>query len=61
VLAKYKISIASVRQTQRKASSVVPIIMVTHEAREKDMAAALKEIDSLSAIKKKTVRIRIEG
>ena len=34
--------------------------MMTHAALEGDMARALKEIDALGAIKKKTVRIRIE-
>jgi len=61
VLAKYKISISSVIQKERKAASIVPIIMMTHEALERDMAAALKEIDGLAMIKKKSVRVRIEG
>ena len=61
ILAKYEISIASVTQLQRKSSSVVPIIMMTHEALERDMRSALKEIDALSVIKKKSVRIRVEG
>jgi homoserine dehydrogenase len=61
VLAKYKISIASVAQKARKAEKIVPIIMMTHEALESDMALALKEIDSLGIIKKKSVRIRVEG
>lgn len=61
ILAKYKISIASVTQKQRKAASIVPIIMMTHEAREEDMMNALKSIDALSVIKKRSVRIRIEG
>ena len=61
VLAKHKISIASVTQKERKAASIVPIIMMTHEALERDMAAALKEIDSLDMIKKKSVKVRIEG
>lgn len=61
ILAKYGISIASVTQKQRKVASVVPIIMMTHEADERDMAKALAEIDGLSAIKKASVRIRIEG
>ena len=61
ILAKYNISIASVTQIQRKTASVVPIIMMTHEALERDMRGALKEIDKLSVIKKKTVRIRVEG
>jgi len=61
ILAKYKISIAHVTQKQRKASSVVPIIMMTHEAMERDMRKALKEIDSLDMMKKKSIRIRVEG
>ena len=61
ILAKYKISIASVTQLQRKASSIVPIIMMTHESLERDMMGALKEIDALSIIRKRSVRIRVEG
>ncbi|MDP3804519.1 MAG: homoserine dehydrogenase, partial [Candidatus Omnitrophota bacterium] len=61
ILAKHKISIASVTQKQRKASSIVPIVMMTHDAAERDMSKALKEIDALSVIKKKSVRIRVEG
>lgn len=61
ILGKHNISIASVSQKEKKNSSTVPIIMMTHEALELDMAKALKEIDSLSAIKKKTVKVRVEG
>ena len=61
ILAKYGISIAHVTQKQRKSQKVVPIIMMTHEALEKDMTKALKEIDVLSVMKKKSVRIRVEG
>ncbi len=60
ILAKYKISIASVTQKERRAAKVVPIVMMTHDATEQNMTRALKEIDGLSAIKKKSVRIRIE-
>ncbi len=61
ILAKYKISIASVNQAQRKTGSSVPLIIMTHDALERDMRRAIKEIDALSVIKKKSVRIRIEG
>ncbi|MCX5666287.1 MAG: homoserine dehydrogenase [Candidatus Omnitrophica bacterium] len=61
ILGKHNISIASVTQKEKKNSSIVPIVMMTHEALELDMAKALKEIDGLSAIKKKTVKIRIES
>ena len=61
ILAKYKISIASVTQKEKKISNIVPIVMMTHDAIERDMAKALKEIDALDIIKKKSVRIRVEG
>jgi len=60
ILGKYRISIANVTQKQRKMAKVVPIVMMTHEALERDMAKAIKEIDNLSAIKKRSVRIRVE-
>ena len=60
ILAKYRISIASVTQKERKAENVVPIVMMTHEALERNMREALKEIDALDAVKKKSVRVRIE-
>ncbi|MDO8525791.1 MAG: homoserine dehydrogenase [Candidatus Omnitrophota bacterium] len=61
VLAKYNISIASVNQLEGKSAGVVPIVMMTHESLERDMRRALKEIDGLSVIKRKSVRIRVEG
>jgi homoserine dehydrogenase len=61
ILGKHNISIASVTQKEKKISSIVPIVMMTHEALEFDMVKALKEIDGLNVIKKKTVRIRIES
>lgn len=60
ILAKNKISIATVSQKERKKGQVVPIVMVTHYAKESLMNRALNEINRLKFIKKKTVRIRIE-
>ncbi len=60
ILAKYDISIASVTQKVKKSTNTVPIVMMTHNALEKNMAGALKEINALSQIKKKTVRVRVE-
>ncbi len=60
ILSEYKISIASVKQVERKSEKVVPIVMLTHEALEKSLSAALKKIDRLSCIKPKTVAIKIE-
>ena len=60
ILAKNKISIATVTQKERKNGQVVPIVMLTHDARESSMNRALAAIDKLSFIKSKTVKIRIE-
>jgi len=60
VLAKYGISIASVTQKERLKSSIVPVVMITHQAKEKDLRAALKMIDRIPDIKEKSVAIRIE-
>lgn len=61
ILAKNRISIASVNQKEGRAGNMVPIVMMTHEAIERDMEKALKEIRSLKTICKKLVRIRVEG
>lgn len=61
ILGKYKISIASVSQKARKSEKIVPIVMMTHEALERNMAKALKEIDGMAIIKKKSVKVRIEA
>lgn len=60
ILAKRKISIASVTQKQRHRAKVVSVVMLTHDVREKDIKIALEEIDRLAIIKKKTVVIRRE-
>ena len=61
ILAKFGISIASVTQKERLKSQVVPVVMVTHEVKEKNLRNALKMIDKLADIKEKSVAIRIEG
>lgn len=60
ILAKNKISIATVSQKERKERQVVPIVMLTHDARESAMKKALKEINRLGVIKRKAVTFRIE-
>jgi len=60
ILAKHRISIASVTQKERCKAQVVPIVMVIHEAKEKDLRVALAAIDHLGAIKEKSVAIRME-
>jgi len=60
VLAKFGISIASVTQKERTRAQAVPIVMIIHQAREKDLREALEIIDRLSVIKHKSVAIRME-
>ena len=60
ILGKHKISIKSVHQQGRDFVGAVPIVMITHEAKEGAVQAALSEIDQLDMVKDKTVLIRIE-
>jgi homoserine dehydrogenase len=61
ILGKHDISISSVIQKGRRINGAVPIVMMTHEAREKGVQQALKEIDHLAVIKSKTMCIRVEN
>ncbi len=60
ILAKFGISIASVTQKEKLKAQVVPVVMVTHEVKEKNLRNALKMIDHLKDIKEKSIAIRIE-
>jgi len=60
VLGAHRISIASVLQKDRRREHIVPVVMLTHDAREKDVQEALTDIDRLSLIRRKTVCIRVE-
>ncbi len=61
VLAKFDISIASVTQKERrKGKSAVPIVMIIHKAKEKNLRQALETIDRLNVIEEKSVAIRME-
>ncbi|HBE45133.1 MAG TPA: homoserine dehydrogenase [Deltaproteobacteria bacterium] len=60
ILAKYNISISAVIQKGRKESGHVPIVMLTHEAIEKNLKQAKREINKLPVIKGESVHIRIE-
>ena len=61
ILGKNQISISSVIQKGRKVNGAVPIVMMTHEARGKNVQRALKEMDQLSVISGKTMFIRVEN
>ncbi|MEK9149483.1 MAG: homoserine dehydrogenase [Candidatus Desantisbacteria bacterium] len=58
VLAENNVSIASCIQKER--GKAVPIIMITHEAREGAISSALSKIDESQFIKEESLKIRIE-
>jgi homoserine dehydrogenase len=60
VLGKHGISLKSVHQKGRRERSV-PIVMLTHLARESDVKKAMTKINKLDVIKGKPTVIRIEG
>jgi homoserine dehydrogenase len=60
ILGKNQIGIASVMQPEARKGEHVPVLIVTHDAKEKDFRAALQEIDALDVVSAKTVRLRIE-
>jgi len=61
VLGRNEISIASVIQKGRAAAEAVPVVMMTHEARERDMRQALATINKLPVVAGPTMMIRVEG
>lgn len=61
ILGNYNISIASVIQKGRRVGEAVPLVVLTHEAKEKDVRQAIEEIDHLPVVMDKTVFIRVEG
>jgi len=61
VLGRYHISIASVSQKERRAARVVPVVMMTHEAREAHLRQALAVIDRLQVVRSPSVAIRTEA
>jgi homoserine dehydrogenase len=61
ILGKNDISIVSVIQKGRRIKGSVPVVMMTHEAKEKNVHRALKEINRLGVILGKTMFIRVEN
>jgi homoserine dehydrogenase len=61
VLGSNNISIASVIQKGRAAAGAVPLIILTHKAKERNVRKALKEIDGLAVVSEKSLLIRVEG
>jgi homoserine dehydrogenase len=60
LLGQNDISIAAVIQKGRELDGAVPIVMLTHEAKESAVKKALAEIDRLDIVRDRTVLIRVE-
>jgi homoserine dehydrogenase len=60
ILGRHKISISSVIQKGRHHAKAVPVVMMTHQAREGSMQKALEEINRLEVVVADTRMIRVE-
>ncbi|MEK7770416.1 MAG: homoserine dehydrogenase [candidate division NC10 bacterium] len=60
ILGRHDISLVSVLQKARAEGEAVPVVMLTHDARERDMRAALAAIDRLPVVASRTTMIRVE-
>ncbi|RLD18938.1 MAG: homoserine dehydrogenase [Caldiserica bacterium] len=60
ILGENKVSIASVVQKESSGLSEVPILMLTHRAKEGSFKKAITEIDRLNVVRRKTVFYRVE-
>ena len=61
ILGSHDISLVSVLQKGRAHGEAVPVVMMTHEARERDMRGALAAIDKLPVVAAHTAMIRVEA
>ncbi len=61
ILGDNNISIESMIQKGRKKEKAVSMVLMTHEAKEKDMMKALKEIRKLRVVSGKPLYLRVEG
>lgn len=60
ILGDHDISLYSVIQKGRKINGSVPVVMLTHEARESSVRKAMSLIDRLDVLTDKTMVIRVE-
>lgn len=60
ILGKYDISLKVVLQKGRKTNGSVPVVMLTHLAKEADVKKAISEIELLDVVSDRPVLIRIE-
>ena len=60
VFGAHNISIESVIQKGRDVGGAVPLVIITHHAKERELRAALEEIEKLDVVTAKPLYIRIE-
>lgn len=61
ILAKNGISIDAIHQKGRSLQAAVPLVIVTHECRERDMRNSLLELERLETVREKPLIIRMES
>ncbi|GAB4387386.1 MAG: homoserine dehydrogenase [Thermodesulfovibrionales bacterium] len=61
ILGDNNISIASVIQKGRRIGGAVPLVILAHRARERDITRAVGEIDKLPVVADRSFYIRVEG
>ena len=59
ILGDHNISLASVIQKEWAPAEAVPVVMTTHEVKEKELRAALQKMDQLEVVKAETKVIHI--
>ena len=60
ILGENQISILSVIQKGREINGSVPVVMLTHEARESSVLKAISQMDELDVLTDRTMMIRVE-
>ena len=60
VLGEHSINVASVIQKEMHPNGVVPVVILTEQAREVDFCAAIETISSLAICKEEPLRMRLE-
>jgi len=61
ILGRHQISLASALQKEAPEDNHVPVVFMTHAAKEAEVNAALEEIAALECVAREPVRLRIEG
>jgi homoserine dehydrogenase len=60
-LGRCGISISSMLQKGRREGQTVPVVMKTHMAKERDVQAALREVNRMAFMSEPATLIRVEG